>query len=200
MMVMMTLFMTLAMMTGSGLGSTCLRNEDCASACCSGYGWCVGSQSGDIQDIFRNWSCKVIFLRMDLLWTTAQSLCVRLMWPGDNDNDHVTHDTHVRTLTAPPQWPGPDAAPPGAGVLTTALSRVEGKSRNLSPVFQKYASRNQSGDQPVLNRNITTNYKYKYCLNLKSSSLETRRYVGMTNLKRWKYWLFKIFYFCKYLK
>ena len=53
MMVMMTLFMTLAMMTGSG-GSTCLRNEDCASACCSGYGWCVGSQSGDIQDIFRN--------------------------------------------------------------------------------------------------------------------------------------------------
>ena len=51
MMVMMTLFMTLAMMTGSGLGSTCLRNEDCASACCSGYGWCVGSQSGDSKDI-----------------------------------------------------------------------------------------------------------------------------------------------------
>ena len=51
---MMTLFLTLAMMTGSGLGSSCLRNEDCASACCSGYGWCVGPQSGDIQDIFRN--------------------------------------------------------------------------------------------------------------------------------------------------
>ena len=51
MMVMMTLFLTLAMMTGSGLGSSCLRNEDCASACCSGYGWCVGSQSGDIQNI-----------------------------------------------------------------------------------------------------------------------------------------------------
>ena len=85
MMVMMTLFLTLAMMTGSGLGSSCLRNEDCASACCSGYGWCVGPQSGDIKDIFRNWSCKAMFFRLDLLWPTAPPLCVGLVWPGDND-------------------------------------------------------------------------------------------------------------------
>ena len=60
MIMMMTLFLTLTMMTGSGLGYSCLRNEDCVSACCSGYGWCVGPQSGDMSDILR--AIYLIFL------------------------------------------------------------------------------------------------------------------------------------------
>ena len=140
-MMMVTTLMFLTMMTGSSLGSSCLRNEDCASSCCSGYGWCVGPQSGDIQDILMTMR-QHIWCRLDLLWSAAPSLRVGLMLSGD----HIMPpplSTHcdVRTLTAPPPWPGPGAAPPGAGALTTVLARDENTSRNLSPVFQNYVSR-----------------------------------------------------------
>ena len=59
----------------------------------------------------------------------------------------------VRTLTAPPPCPGPAVAPPGAGVLTTALrddhhATSHPSSRNIHQVV----SRDQSGGQPVQNK------------------------------------------------